>query len=116
MRRRVYIAERRQSREILMNSTFHGDAVIEQSKWLRPQPFVNDIEKPRIAIYGQHLNKLTKRQLQLCPNEKERYDHPYEVKPNKRNRRKTIFPKIEETWTTTGERNFAANQRKHAKP
>lgn len=77
-----------------MNSTFYNDAVREQQKWLKPQGYVNLVEKPNILIYDRHLNSLTKRQIELCPNEKIRYAQPYDIK-KKKARRKTIFTKPE---------------------
>lgn len=77
-----------------MNSTFHSDAVREQQRWLKPQGYVNLVEKPNILIYDRNLNKLSDRQIQLCPNEKIRYAQPFLIKKQKR-KRKTIFTKPE---------------------
>jgi hypothetical protein len=85
-----------------MNSTFYGDAVREQSKWLKPTGSVNDVEKPLVQIFGQKLNTLTPRQIQLCPNEKERFQHPFELK-KKKYRRRTIFPKHGSTGHIQGD-------------
>ena len=76
-----------------MNSMFYGNAVTDQQKWLRPQNTINNVQKPNVMIYGEQINRLTERQILLCPNEKIRYDHPFLLKKKKGASRKTIFPK-----------------------
>lgn len=84
-----------------MNSTYHGMAVTEEARWLNPQGGLSDVQKPEVQIYGKKLNRLSKKQIQMCPTEKERYAHPYTIKPNKRNRRRTIYtnPKNGESYS-----------------
>lgn len=76
-----------------MNSCFHGDAVIHRQAYCNPVLDILDAEtgiRSSLQIEGRIKNSIPEKQRRWCLTERDRFTHPYTMKPMKR-AHKTVF-------------------------